>query len=149
MYSNNCWYSVMINAVKSLVYCCVLFPSFLTYSSNLPASIDRVMTYRVNDYLVRVIEHNTEVNPILEIDKITTPEYKVINGIAITSVDIGGERLLFNKSSGVYIESISVKNTNVLFSFEYFYLEGGSNFIDCVVAITAVGIDLPNCTYQK
>lgn len=129
-------------------YCMLLF-SVSSYSSALPASIDKVETYRINDFLVRVIKHNMEVNPILEIDKIITPEYKIVNSLKINSINVNDEALSFNESSGVFVESFSSKDDKVLFSLDYFHLDGGSNYIECVVSFSANLILLPKCNYKE
>ncbi|WP_261858206.1 hypothetical protein [Photobacterium sanguinicancri] len=89
-----------------------------------------------------------EVNPILEIDKISTPEFRVIDSLKIKSVIVGNEELIFNGSSGVFVESFSSKNSDIFFSLEYFYLEGGSNYIDCVVSFNEGLISAPKCGYK-
>jgi len=126
----------------------MLLFSFSASSSVLPASIDKVETYRVNDFLVRVVKHNMEVNPILEIDTISTPEFIVTDSIKIKSVTVGNEELIFNGSSGVFVESFSLKNHEVFFSLEYFYLDGGSNYVDCVVSFNEGLISAPKCGYK-
>ncbi|MGF1836408.1 hypothetical protein [Photobacterium sanguinicancri] len=92
--------------------------------------------------------HNMEVNPIVEIDKISTPEYMVIDSLKIKSVIVGNEKLIFNESSGVFVESFSSKNNDIFFSLEYFYLEGGSNYIDCVISFDEGLISAPKCGYK-
>jgi hypothetical protein len=129
-------------------YCMLLF-SVPSYSSALPASIDKVETYRVNDFLVRVIKHNMEVNPILEIDKIITPEYKIVNSLKINSIIVNDDELKFNESSGVFVESFSSKDDNVLFSLDYFHLDGGSNYIECTFSFGANLINPPKCNYKE
>ncbi len=148
MFSNLYPYGAKFMMSKVISCCCMLLFSFSASSSVLPASIDKVQTYRVNDFLVRVVKHNMEVNPILEIDKISTPEFRVIDSLKIKSVIVGNEELIFNGSSGVFVESFSSKNSDIFFSLEYFYLEGGSNYIDCVVSFNEGLISAPKCGYK-
>ena len=148
MFSNLYPYSVKFIMSKVMSCCCMLLFSLTASSSVLPASIDKVQTYRVNDFLVRFVMHNMEVNPIVEIDKISTPEYMVIDSLKIKSVIVGNEKLIFNESSGVFVESFSSKNNDIFFSLEYFYLEGGSNYIDCVISFDEGLISAPKCGYK-
>ncbi|MEJ3628782.1 hypothetical protein WFH55_13300, partial [Vibrio vulnificus] len=66
----------------------ILIYSFHTHATTLPVSIDRVETYRINGFLIRIVKHNMEVEPLLEIDKITTPEFRIVDSLEITSVFI-------------------------------------------------------------
>lgn len=90
-----------------------------------------------------------EVEPLLEIDKISTPEFRVIDSIEIRSVFIENKELKFNSSSGVFIESISSRNSELLFSLEYFYLDGGSDYIDCTISINTSSMSTPTCIYKE
>ncbi|WP_413114116.1 hypothetical protein [Thaumasiovibrio sp. DFM-14] len=142
------YFHVLKVKISKIIPFCMLLFTVSSNSSMLPASIDKVETYRINDFLVRVIKHNMEVNPILEIDKIITPEFCVIDSIKINSVTVANEELSFNESSGVFVESISSKHNEILFSLEYFYLEGGSNYIDCAISFNDNSITTPKCSYK-
>ncbi|ENT6844707.1 hypothetical protein ACFD7L_004548 [Vibrio vulnificus] len=126
----------------------ILIYSVYTHATTLPVSIDRVETYRINGFLIRIVKHNMEVEPLLEIDKITTPEFRIVDSLEITSVFIEDKELKFNLSSGVFIESISSRNNEVLFSLEYFYLDGGSDYIDCAISINTSSMSNPKCIYK-
>ncbi|EGQ7966468.1 hypothetical protein ABRZ79_01750 [Vibrio vulnificus] len=127
----------------------ILICSVHTHATTLPVSIDRVETYRINGFLIRVVKHNMEVKPLLEIDKISTPEFRVIDSIEIRSVFIENKEFKFNSSSGVFIESISSRNSELLFSLEYFYLVGGSDYIDCAISINTSSMSPPTCIYKE
>ena len=117
--------------------------------SLLPLSVASVETHRVDDSLIRIVRHNMELKPLLEIERITTPGRTLAEALRIDSVTVEGELLEFKDITGVFVESISLNDSTVVFVLDYFFLRGGSVLIRCVVDVGNNQLGTPNCKYQK
>ena len=96
----------LIILLTGLLYisCAYSQPSFVT--SSLPLSVDSVETHRVDDSLVRIIRHNMELQPLLEIERISTPDIRLMEMLKIDAVSVNEKTLRFKDSDGVFIEYI-------------------------------------------
>lgn len=114
-------------------------------SAEVPVSVDRIESHRVGENLVRIIVHNMELLPQIDIELLATPEVHSIQAVSIEQIEVDGEVLNFAQSSGAYVESTSVDKDSIMFELEYFYLDGGSDIILCNVLVSATEIGEPNC----
>ncbi len=105
--------------------------------SSVPTSVTGVELKRVNKSLVRVIQHNMEINPKLEIERLNTPSLDVVDYLALTSLTVNGETFAFSDSQGVFIESLSITKTAVEVTLDFYFPQGGSAMIHCAVDIQA------------
>ncbi|WP_086929440.1 hypothetical protein [Agarilytica rhodophyticola] len=123
-----------------LVFCCVL--SFLacaqtssTSTPYIPVSIDAVETHRIGDDLIRVIKHNMEISPKLELERMSLPGFKVLEQRSISSIQLPKERLIFENSEGVFVEDVQVKDNTIYMVFDYSFSGGGSALINCTLTV--------------
>lgn len=116
--------------------------------SSLPYSVDRVETFRVNEQLVRVIVHNMELEPRLDLELMAAPSGKLLDSTTVTKIQVNGELLDFAQSSGVFVEGVEAADSGVQVTFDYFYLQGGSNLIKCYVVVQTGSIGEPECRIE-
>ncbi|MGU3844961.1 hypothetical protein ACVZHT_25590, partial [Vibrio diabolicus] len=72
--------------------------------AQVPSSVSSVETYRVGDILVRLIIHNMEINPVIEVDTINRSDYEINDVFRVSSISLDNEKLDFNQSAGVFVE---------------------------------------------
>ena len=114
----------------------------------LPMSVDSVETHRVDDSLIRIVRHNMELKPLLEIERMaTTSNMTLVEALRIEAVMVEGELLQFNDTAGVFVESISLNNGVVAFVLDYFFLRGGRALIRCVVDVGNNRLGPLACSY--
>lgn len=101
----------------------------------IPVSIDSVETRRVGDNLVRLIRHNMEFQPLVEVEMLSTPEPARIDYLAINRLVVAGETLAFKDADGVYVEDAEIGDGKVTLTFDYFYSGGGSDLVDCELGV--------------
>ncbi|WP_024461173.1 hypothetical protein [Marinimicrobium sp. LS-A18] len=111
----------------------------------LPLSIDQVETYRVEEYLLRLIKHNMELEPRFELELIEPDEPKGVDRRELTSVTLNGETLNFAESAGVFVESMGVNSKGATLVLEYFHQRGGKERIECVIPVVDGKIAPPEC----
>lgn len=122
--------------------------SFQSNAAELPPSINNVETKRVGDHLIRLIRYNMELEPIIEIEVLTTPSVRVVNKMTIRGIDAVGEHLDFGDSDGTFVESAQIVRDGVDFAVEYFYSRGGSSIFECHVPVNGGQIGMPKCVSQ-
>nr|WP_086939554.1 hypothetical protein [Thaumasiovibrio occultus] len=113
-----------------------------------PVSVSKIETYLINEQLVRVIQHNMEVNSVLEIEILSRPIEKVLQHRAITEVTVGEETLRFADSAGTFVEAFGATDDSVTFTLDYFYRRGGNYLIDCVVSVDSAALNPPVCQFR-
>jgi hypothetical protein len=105
-------------------------------SSNIPTSISSVVTRRVGDSLIRVIQHNMEINPIVEVERLSTPDLKRVQILVVSKLSVNSEELNFALGSGAYLEEVIFNDSSIELVFEYFYKEGGSDIFRCNLPVS-------------
>lgn len=105
--------------------------------SGVPVSVSHIDLGLVGDRIVRVIQHNMELNPIVQIEVLSRPDYKIINATTITELPFGVDDLSLKNSSGAFVEELSINDDHVNMVFEYFPLKGSSIMLSCNLAINA------------
>lgn len=133
----------MKKRICALTLACILLSGgILAYAegtisnSCVPLSVSNVRTGLVGDSLVRSIQHNMEINPILQFEIISRPIVDVLDAITIKDISCGGKTLSFRNSSGAYVEEISFQENSVEFVVDYFHLEGGSIALLCTLPVS-------------
>ena len=128
--------------MKYFIYTLFLFasiacanPSINENSSGVPVSVSDVHMGVVGDRIVRAIQHNMELNPMIQFEIMARPDFKVIHTVTITEVTIGNEKLSFRNSGGAFVEDIQVKDDHVSIAIDYFYLNGGSALLSCSLPV--------------
>ena len=114
----------------------------------LPLSIDSVSTHRVGENLVRIIQHNMELLPALEVDLLSTPNVKRLDHLIVDVITVNGEKLFFSKAEGVFIEEVSKTKSGMEFVLEYYFPEkdgGDSVRIKCVIKVKDQKLSIPSC----
>ena len=61
----------------------------------IPVEIDSVQTKRISESLVRIIEYNTELKQSLVIERMQTPDLKVVDKLEISQVSFGNKIIDF------------------------------------------------------
>lgn len=134
----------IIKSLKCLTINILAFPLlFLTgcespgieLSSSIPVSVSNVQTELMGDNIVRIIQHNMELSPILQIELLSRPNFKVINALTIRELPFNGAQLSLQESSGAFVESISIEESHIDIVFDYFYLHGGSLLLSCRLGV--------------
>ena len=110
-------------------------------SSGVPVSITPIETYRVNDHLVRIIKHNMELEPKVELEFFQPPEMNLKGYLTITSVKTSEREYVFKKSDGVFVEDIQVNKEGVEITFEYYIPKGDTVTLACNVPVTEKGFN--------
>ncbi|OAN18013.1 hypothetical protein A3K86_03580 [Photobacterium jeanii] len=118
-------------------------------ASNIPSSINMVKTFRYEDDIIRIIKNNMEIKPEIEIEKFSTPDYKLIDNVVIDHVEVDGNRLGFQNISGVFVESIGLVEDDIKFVLDYYFLHGRSETIVCNLPIGSVGFGEPHCSFSN
>ena len=101
----------------------------------IPESIDRVQVSVVNNHLVRVIQHNMELEPLLQFEIMERPDFHVIRRLDIREVPFEERVLKFNEGSGAYIEKVELKKKSIEIQVDYYYLKAGSVLLDCRLTV--------------
>ncbi|MGR5150114.1 hypothetical protein ACQKP8_26660 [Photobacterium alginatilyticum] len=118
-------------------------------ASNIPSSINMVKTYRYEDNIIRIIKNNMEIKPEIEIEKFSTPDYKLVDNIVIDHVEVNGNMLGFQNVSGVFVESIDLVEDNIKFVLDYYFLHGRSEIIVCNLSVSSEVFGEPNCSFSN
>lgn len=119
---------------------CILLTSCIAIaeqqkSSGIPASINKIDTQRVGDQLVRVIKHNMELEPKIELEIFQPPEMILQDYLSITSVKTSQQEYSFKESDGVFVEDIKIKEKNVEITFEYYLPKSDAITLNCSIPI--------------
>ncbi len=105
--------------------------------SSIPLSVDTVEVHRVREQLIRIIVHNPAFLTQIEIERLVTPELKLLEKQTISSITLNtGEKLSFTDNvTGVYSKEISIDGTDISIPFEYFPARGQGVLVDCTLEI--------------
>ncbi|EKO3803457.1 hypothetical protein [Vibrio harveyi] len=128
---------------------CIVFLIPSSAYAELPASLSSVSKYRINEQLVRIAIHNMEINPLIEVDTIDTPSYRLNDSKKINSILLDKEVLAFSDSAGVFVEDYGKRGTKLFFVLDYFYLQSGSVLVDCEVSFNKGKIMQPECSVKE
>ena len=101
----------------------------------IPVSISQVQMDVIEGHIVRVIQHNMELNPVLQFEMMTRPRFEVVDHLTLTSIPFNGEALSFKDSSGAFVEAVKIREKDIAIDFEYFYLKGGSVLLNCILPV--------------
>lgn len=105
-------------------------------SSGVPLSINKIETHRIKDHVVRIIKHNMEIAPKIELELIKTPEFTIQDYVTITSANTSDREYVFKKSDGVFVEAIKVKGEEIQITFEYYVPKGNTILLNCKIVVT-------------
>ncbi|OZG70767.1 hypothetical protein BTA51_24620 [Hahella sp. CCB-MM4] len=122
--------------------------SALTETTGIPASVSQVQTEIVNGQIVRIIQHNMELNPTVQFELLSRPNFEAIQTLTISEIPYDGEMLSLKDSSGAFVEDISIENNHVNILFDYYFLEGGSVLLECELPVTKESFDALQCHKQ-
>ena len=100
-------------------------------TSGVPISVSSIQMDIVGNSLVRIIQHNMEHNPIVQLEIMSQPELKVLSILTIKEIPYQDEVLSFKNSAGIYVEEIKLEQDYINMVFDYFYLQGGSVLVSC------------------
>lgn len=125
----------------------------LTFTANaaeaepsVPLSVSGVSTFRMGENLVRVILHNMELKPQVEVELIEVPGMeRLLDRAVINKLTLGKEVLVFSESSGVFVEEVQEVDGALQVIFDYYYPRGGSALIQCRIPIQKAAIGRPDC----
>lgn len=132
----NLFYSLLLIVSTSCANALNIAPtSKIPSVSGVPVSVNHIELGLVGDRIVRVIQHNMELNPIVQVEILSRPDYKIINTTTIIELPFGEKNLNLKKSSGAFVEELSINDDHVNMVFEYFPLKGSSIMLSCNLAI--------------
>lgn len=119
---------------------CILLTSCIAIakqqeSSGIPASINKIDMQRVRDQLVRVIKHNMELEPKIELELFQPPEMTLKDYLSITSVKTSQQGYSFKESDGVFVEDIKINENSVEITFEYYPKKSDAITLNCSIPI--------------
>ncbi len=88
-----------------------------------------------------------ELQPILEIELLKTPQIALKKNLTISSVIVGEKIIDFRNSAGTFVESLNIKDGKVNFEIEHYYpgSSGGSIYISCSVNVKNNTLSQPLC----
>ena len=132
----NIFYSLLLIVSTSCANALNIAPaSKIPSVSGVPVSVNHIELGLVGDRIVRVIQHNMELNPIVQVEILSRPDYKIINTTTIIELPFGEKNLSLKKSSDAFVEELSINDDHVNMVFEYFPLKGSSIMLSCNLAI--------------
>ena len=140
----------MIKKITFIVF--ILFVSKITFAGKvkptIPVEVDSVQTKRVADSIIRIVEYNTELKQSLVIERMKTPDVKVVEKIEITRITVGNKTIDFKTAAGIYIEDMKIEKGVVIFLVDYIYggKGGGSILVNCKVNANNNKLSGPICT---
>lgn len=114
-------------------------------TSGIPASINHIETHRAGDQILRVIKHNMELNPVLELELFDTPDMKIADYKKLENVIWNGKTIVFKNSDAIYIDSISMEQNQLSVAFDYFPPKGDESHFICKLQIKPSSISTPVC----
>lgn len=113
-----------------------------------PLSVDKVETYRVAENLIRVVRHNMELMPKIDLEMLSTPSVELVDAVSIHAITVDGEMLDFAESNGVFIEGVQAQDSTITIELDYYYADGGSDLITCLIAVKQDSFGKPRCRKQ-
>jgi hypothetical protein len=112
----------------------------------IPVSINQVQMDVIEGHIVRVIQHNMELNPVLQFELMTRPRFEVVDHLTLTSIPFNGEELSFKDSSGAFVEAVKIREKDIVIDFDYFYLKGGEVLLNCILPVKEGKFLAVSCT---
>lgn len=144
----------MMNRLSFLLATTSLFVSCVSCSADtikqtplIPLSVDHVETHRVGDYLVRIIQHNMELLPQIDLELLSTPQPLLVDSLSIKSITLDGRERIFSESAGVFIENIKIGKSSVIVRMDYYFSDEESSMVTCNVSIKDKLL-LPSCSRE-
>lgn len=101
----------------------------------LPRSIVQVTTDLVGEHIVRVIQHNMELNPLVQFEIMQRADFSLVDTLTLTEVPFQGRQLSFKNSSGAYIEGVEINEEQILIEIEYSPLQGEAIQLSCTLPV--------------
>lgn len=135
-----------------IVYAVLLFvapgcaQSSSELESDIPLTVSNVEVTRVNGVLVRVILHNTVLEPRVDFELITTPDRALVDRVRVEGVDVGDEYLDFHDSADIDLRDIRVSEQGVTFNGIYTHTRpSGRTDFSCSLPIRPEGFGAMDC----
>ncbi|MBU6955768.1 hypothetical protein [Hahella sp. HN01] len=119
--------------------------SALTESTGVPASVSQIKTEVVNGQVVRIVQHNMELNPIIQFEILSRPNFNPIETLTVKELPYNNQELSLSKSSGAFVEDVFLNGSSIEFTIEYFYVEGGSVMLSCEIPVSKNHFDPLQC----
>lgn len=118
--------------------------------AKLPISIWSVETFRVEDSILRVTTHFPDFERYIDLDLIRTPDFVVEDSMAVRSVELDGETLIFEESAAMEYDGFAIHGTRLSFHLGY-VVPRPSEWIDmtCTVSIANERLQAPKCVRWK
>ncbi len=101
----------------------------------IPLSIDHVETHRTGENLVRIIRHNMEILPQIDLELLSTPTLTLLDHLAINHIQLDGKERSFAQSAGVFVEDITLKGNKIRLTLDYYFSDEDSSIVVCEVTI--------------
>ncbi len=119
--------------------------------SSMPLSVDTVEVHRVREQLIRIIVHNPAFLTQIEIERLATPELKLLEKQIINSITLNtGKKLSFTDSvTGVYSKEITIDGTSINIPFEYFPARGQGFLVNCTIEVGEVQFSTMDCSRKE
>jgi len=116
----------------------------------IPLFVADLDTYRVRDEIIRVVTAYETHSPMIYIERIKTPDFKLLEQLTINSLTlINGQTLTFKNISGVFIERIEMDDTTLSILYDYIPAKGSGFLVDCTIFIGEKKFDPMQCSRQK
>lgn len=135
----------IVTLVLSLVIISCTATAQTKRSSGVPLSINKIETHRIKNQVVRIIKHNMEINPQIELELIKTQEFSIQDYVVITSVKTPEREYIFKKSDGVFVEAIEVAREEIRITFEYYIPKGNTIELNCKIPVNEKGFSSTQC----
>ncbi|AZZ89926.1 hypothetical protein EUZ85_04070 [Hahella sp. KA22] len=110
--------------------------SALAETTGIPASVSQVQTKIVNGQVVRIVQHNMEINPIIQFEILSRPDFEPLQTLTVGELPYRVETLSLRDSSGAFVEKVIVGDTHISIVFEYFFIEGQSALFECQLPVS-------------
>lgn len=101
----------------------------------IPLSIDHVETHRVGENLVRIIRHNMEILPQIDLELLSTPTLALLDHLAIDHIQLDGKERSFAQSAGVFVEDITLEENKIRITLDYYFSDEDSSIVVCELAV--------------
>lgn len=116
------------------------------FTRTIPPSVDTIVTSRVGTQLVRTILHSEAARPLIEIQRTQVPAFKLLGTLAISSIELNGETLVFDNSSAVSFASVKTYQEKLHLIIEFYPLKGSPLLAFCTIQVLEHGFSPLVCT---
>ena len=136
---------------RFILLICILFITTLSFADKvtptIPVEVFSVQSTRIAESIIKIIEYNTELKQSLVIERMQTPQVKVVEKLEITKISMGNKTIDFKTAAGVYIEDMKVEKGIITFLIDYIYggKGGGSILIKCKINANNNKLSEPVC----